>query len=121
MAEFAEGPSIGDILELIHTVEMAAAVPLFAGQSQNNAESTYLEAKIEHAALAQEARCKFSKRRLEPQWLRMTTMMSKTGKTTTTATPKVPNNITVYYYYYHYSKLSLNLVQTRSKLSLNMV
>ena len=110
MAEFAEEPSIGDILELIHTVEMAAAVPLFAGQSQNSAESTYLEAKIEHAALAQEARCKFSKRRLEPQRLRMTTMMSKTGKTTTT-TPKVPNNITVYYYYYyHYSKLSLNLV-----------
>ena len=98
MAEFAEEPSIGDILELIDTVEMVAAVPLFAGQSQNNAESTYLEAKIEHAALVQEARCKFSKRRLEPQWLRMTTMMSKTGKTTTT--PKVPNNITVYYYYY---------------------
>ena len=51
LAEFAEEPSIGDILELIHTVEMAAAVPLFAGQSQNNAESTYLEAKIEHATL----------------------------------------------------------------------
>ena len=100
MVEFAEEPSIGDILELIHTVEMVAAVPLFLGQSQNNAESTYLEAKIEHAALAQEARCKFSKRRLEPQRLRMTTMMSKTGKTTTT--PKVPNNITVYYYYYYY-------------------
>ena len=46
LVEFAEEPSIGDILELIDTVEMVAAVPLFAGQSHHNAESTYLQAKI---------------------------------------------------------------------------
>ena len=53
LAEFAEEPSIGDILylELIHTVEIVAAVALFVGQSHNNAESSDLEAKIEHAAL----------------------------------------------------------------------
>ena len=69
---FAEEPSIGYILEVIDTVEMVAAVPLFAGQSHHNAESTYLQAKIEHAALVRKAICKLSKRRLEPQRLRMT-------------------------------------------------
>ena len=51
LAEFCENASIGHEVELISIIEMVA-VRLIAGHTQDNAEYPYLEAKIEHAALA---------------------------------------------------------------------